>query len=508
MIARSSGLPSIDFAAAAAAAGDLRSMVEADLGQPDRSGKHCCPFHEERSPSFHVYSDHYHCFGCGARGDALDWIARRGGFSLVEAARSVLGGVFSIQAQPRSTVKRAAPRREPAARPDGWREFVLQVVEKAQAALWSDCGTLARAYLAERGLSETTVKAARLSYWPADHFQRGLYDRPVFVPRGIVIPWLVGEAVEAVNIRRLKVNESEDKYHLLRGSRRGIYPGREVVIAGKPLALVEGEFDAILLNQELAGLCPAITLGSAKIRPSASILMAMLGASPWFVAGDLDRTGESSADDWLARSGRCRRIRPPAGKDWCDTFKADVNIRAWWIAATEERAPYASSAQNAEPEPDPTPAPEAVEVPLASPEPPPSWTPRPLPWRAAMDDWSLARREAWGFRTAALEDEGLTWDEAEERAVAELANVSEAELPPPAASEHIYKAPPARGEFWILRAGARPALCKSVRRVPPDGLFWCLEGDSTWHPIGINLPRWIKPKRPRKLAPGQGAILP
>ena len=36
----------------------------------------CCPFHAERTPSFYVYPDHFHCFGCGAHGDVFDWLMR------------------------------------------------------------------------------------------------------------------------------------------------------------------------------------------------------------------------------------------------------------------------------------------------------------------------------------------------------------------------------------------------------------------------------------------------
>jgi DNA primase len=32
-----------------------------------------CPFHREKTPSFHVYPDHFHCYGCGAHGDAIGW---------------------------------------------------------------------------------------------------------------------------------------------------------------------------------------------------------------------------------------------------------------------------------------------------------------------------------------------------------------------------------------------------------------------------------------------------
>lgn len=33
-----------------------------------------CPFHDEKTGSFHVWRDHYHCFGCGARGDVIAWL--------------------------------------------------------------------------------------------------------------------------------------------------------------------------------------------------------------------------------------------------------------------------------------------------------------------------------------------------------------------------------------------------------------------------------------------------
>ena len=43
------------------------------------SGKHhkgCCPFHDDKNPSLAVYSDHFHCFACQARGDAIDFVTR------------------------------------------------------------------------------------------------------------------------------------------------------------------------------------------------------------------------------------------------------------------------------------------------------------------------------------------------------------------------------------------------------------------------------------------------
>ena len=44
------------------------------VDQPLVNGKICCPFHDDSTPSCHIYPDHFHCFGCGAHGDAIDWL--------------------------------------------------------------------------------------------------------------------------------------------------------------------------------------------------------------------------------------------------------------------------------------------------------------------------------------------------------------------------------------------------------------------------------------------------
>jgi hypothetical protein len=46
------------------------------VGQPLTNGKVYCPFHDDGTPSCHIYSDHYHCFSCNAHGDAIDWLRR------------------------------------------------------------------------------------------------------------------------------------------------------------------------------------------------------------------------------------------------------------------------------------------------------------------------------------------------------------------------------------------------------------------------------------------------
>jgi hypothetical protein len=67
-----------------------------------------CPFHAERTPSFYVYPDHYHCFGCGAHGDVFDWLDLTAGLTFPDALRllSNPGGASSLPA-------RRVPDRDP-----------------------------------------------------------------------------------------------------------------------------------------------------------------------------------------------------------------------------------------------------------------------------------------------------------------------------------------------------------------------------------------------------------
>jgi len=57
------------------------------LTRAGREYKACCPFHGEKSPSFYVNDDKqfYHCFGCGAHGDAVGFMMQIGNLSFIEA---------------------------------------------------------------------------------------------------------------------------------------------------------------------------------------------------------------------------------------------------------------------------------------------------------------------------------------------------------------------------------------------------------------------------------------
>jgi DNA primase len=129
-----------------------------------RSGKQwkgCCPFHGEKSPSFYVYDDGYHCFGCGAHGDAIGFVMQGQGLSFMEA-------VAQLAAEAGLDVPKSSPE---AAEAERRRLDVVGVLEAVQGhyqrRLALPDGRAARDYLLGRGLTEATIARFGLG-WAGD----------------------------------------------------------------------------------------------------------------------------------------------------------------------------------------------------------------------------------------------------------------------------------------------------------------------------------------------------
>ncbi len=121
------------------------------LARNGRQWKGCCPFHNEKTPSFYVYDDHFHCFGCGAHGDAIAFLMRAEGASFPEAVER-LAAEAGMEV-PRPTPQAAA--REARARDT---HAVLAAAAAAyQRRLRLPEGRAALDYLLKRGLSEETI---------------------------------------------------------------------------------------------------------------------------------------------------------------------------------------------------------------------------------------------------------------------------------------------------------------------------------------------------------------
>lgn len=64
------------------------------------NGMACCPFHNDRHPSLKLNEDYFFCFGCGAKGDVIDLVARLFDLSSYEAAQSWLRTLDLTQNRP------------------------------------------------------------------------------------------------------------------------------------------------------------------------------------------------------------------------------------------------------------------------------------------------------------------------------------------------------------------------------------------------------------------------
>lgn len=121
-----------------------------------------CPFHKEKSPSFSVNDEKgfFHCFGCGAHGDAIGFLKDSEGLSYPEAVERAAG--LAGLAMPRFS--REEIERE--AKHESQQQVVEAVAAWFEAQLESGEGRLAREYLAQRGITPETVAKFRLGYAP------------------------------------------------------------------------------------------------------------------------------------------------------------------------------------------------------------------------------------------------------------------------------------------------------------------------------------------------------
>src|ERR1051325_4224100 len=113
-----------------------------------------CPFHNEKTPSFYVVEDKgfFHCFGCGAHGDAIGYVMRAESLDFIEAVER-LGGEAGI-----AVPQQEPPERERAQRQKTLLDALAAAAEFYEAQLWSPGGARAREYLARRGLDEETIR--------------------------------------------------------------------------------------------------------------------------------------------------------------------------------------------------------------------------------------------------------------------------------------------------------------------------------------------------------------
>lgn len=325
---------------------DLVELVRArvELRRVGRSWSGLCPFHGERTPSFHVFpeSRRFKCFGCDKGGDALTFVMELEGKDFRTALRELADRAGVPLVTDPEEERRIANRRA-----------LLRACQVAgayfEANLWGPAGAEGRAHLERRRVSEAVARGAGLGYAPAgwqglvDHLQREGVDADKAVEAGLILPrdkgggfYDVFRGRLMVPIRdgdgriigfggRVVVGDDPRKYinsretPLYRKSRvlYGLDVARSALRAKKEAVLVEGYFDAIALWE--AGIDHTVALCSTALTQDHLGLLSRLGVERIVLLLDGDAAGQQAtmrlAGPLLASGMAASVITLPGGDD-------------------------------------------------------------------------------------------------------------------------------------------------------------------------------------------------
>lgn len=318
-----------------------------DLKRTGASYKACCPFHDENTPSFVVQKGdtHYHCYGCGAHGDAIQFLITHQRLTFSEAVES-LAHKFQVVLE----------HEEPGAQrgQEGQRKAMREALEVATLfyhcyLLHTEEGHQALAYLYQRGLDLNFIYHFSIGLAPK---QPGLFRRfmekrgfkeELLIEAGLLARTADGRIREFFNERILfpiqhaigyVIGYSGRKYReetfggkyvnttetlLFKKSRVlfGLPFSRKRIAKERQAIVVEGQIDALRLIQ--AGLNLTVAgQGTAFGEGHISELVA-LGIQKVYLALDGDEAGQEATckigDLFLKRGVEVRVVQLPVGSD-------------------------------------------------------------------------------------------------------------------------------------------------------------------------------------------------
>ncbi|MBU6955414.1 DNA primase [Hahella sp. HN01] len=203
---------------------DLASLIaeRVNLKKSGATYQGRCPFHDEKSPSFHVYNEnhpaHYHCYGCGAHGDAINFIKETEHLSFNEAVE---------QLAKRCGVE--VPRDRAAEQKVSQNKSLYDASSHAGAAFRQALGShpqrgIAQEYLKRRGISTEMADLYGIGFAPAQRqFLSGSSDRSL---------------IKALSTLRLVIEKEQDRFDMFQN--RLMFPirdtrGRTIAFGGRTL---------------------------------------------------------------------------------------------------------------------------------------------------------------------------------------------------------------------------------------------------------------------------------
>ena len=329
-----------------------------------RSGatwKGLCPFHGEKTPSFHVNGDKgfFHCFGCGVGGDVIKFVELYDKVTFPEAVRQLAARVGLPVPEPEDGKEDAQEQRD--------RETLLRAHEVAAAwfreQLATPAGAAARRQLQERGLSPQTIEQIGAGYAPAA--REGLKAR--LLKEGFTVPLLVrsgllveregqtvvdrfrnrlmipicrdngaivafgGRAMEAGQQPKY-LNSPETPIYVKGRTLYGLHLSKGAITRTKVAVMVEGYFDLAQAMQ--AGIPNVVASSGTALTPAQARLLKRF-TSKVVLSFDPDAAGQGAAarsSELLVAEGfQVNVAMMPAGED-PDTF-----IRRQGGAAYQDR---------------------------------------------------------------------------------------------------------------------------------------------------------------------------
>lgn len=305
-------------------------------------------------PNYGTYG-WFACSQCGKKGNAIDYLMLKRNFSKREA----LAAVGWIPKEARTEV---SPPPIPAtayherpqwnAPPQQWQEGARNFARECQRILWSEQGEHALEYLRNRRLSDEIIKAAMLGYHP--HANPGTareWGRAVWLPQGIVIPWLFERYTWRITIRNEAIAYGQGRYMQVAGGSNGLYLADILKKRKRPhVVLVEGELDALSIFQTCRDLVHVVATGTTQGGHIPRWVSLLAQQEQVFVAFDAEDKGDLAAQWWLSRLPNARRLRP-WWRDANQMLQDGADLRDWLRTGIEEtqRLPGpvgASSAQS------------------------------------------------------------------------------------------------------------------------------------------------------------------
>lgn len=137
-----------------------------------REWKGCCPFHNEKTPSFYVNDEKgfYHCFGCSAHGDAIRWMTDQRGLSFMDAVKDLAAAAgLEVPAADPQAAERAKTRDASLEINARARDFFLRTIRR------DEIGDVvaAKEYLVKRGVSTRIMCKFDIGFAPDSRIGRG-----------------------------------------------------------------------------------------------------------------------------------------------------------------------------------------------------------------------------------------------------------------------------------------------------------------------------------------------